>query len=142
MRKKGKRTASASGKPLILVVDDLEDSRAMYSEYLEHVGYRVDTAADGASAVQKARALLPAAIIMDLSLPVMDGWEATRTLKSDPKTSHITILTVSGHGEPPYRDRAMEAGASAFLIKPCLPSEVANAVEECLSATTRRARKT
>ena len=131
----------ASSKTLILVVDDLEDSRFMYAEYLRHVGYRVDTAADGMSAVRKARELLPAVIIMDLSLPVMDGWEATRTLKDDPKTAHICILAVSGHGEPPYRERAMDAGATAFLIKPCIPSEVAAKIEECLSASSRRRRK-
>ncbi len=130
-----------AASPLILVVDDLEDSRVMYADYLRHVGYRVETASDGRSAVKKARALLPDVIIMDLSLPIMDGWEATRLLKSDPRTAHICVLAVSGHGEPPYRERVMEAGATAFFIKPCLPLEIATKIDECLPARSRRRKK-
>jgi len=137
-----KRQKSPHEGTLILVVDDLEDSRAMYAEFLRHVGYRVETAADGRTAVTKARSLMPAIVIMDLSLPVMDGWEATRLLKSDPATAHMYILAVSGHGEQPYVERAMQAGATAFLTKPCLPSEIASKVEECLSAPAARVAKT
>ncbi|HLM46046.1 MAG TPA: response regulator, partial [Myxococcaceae bacterium] len=72
--------------PLVLIVDDYQDAREMYAEYLEFSGFRVAEARNGAEAVEKAFALRPSVILMDLSLPVMDGWEATRRLKADART--------------------------------------------------------
>ena len=71
--------------PLILVVDDFEDNRAMYVEYLQFQGFRVAEAVNGEEAVARTRELLPPIVVMDLSLPVMDGWEATRRIKADPR---------------------------------------------------------
>jgi CheY-like chemotaxis protein len=110
--------------PLILVVDDFDDNRAMYAEYLALKGFRVAEATDGDQAVARATELLPALVVMDLSLPGMDGWEATRLLKSDARTKHIAILALSGHAEESHAQRAREAGCDAFVAKPCLPEEL------------------
>src|SRR5262245_65856139 len=82
-------------KPLILVVDDYRDARDMFAEYLRYSGYRVAEASNGEEAVSKAIELLPDVVLMDLSLPVLDGWEATRRLKSDPRTAGVRILAVT-----------------------------------------------
>ena len=84
-----------------------------------------------------ARSLMPAIVIMDLSMPDVDGWEATRLLKSDPATRRIGIVALSAFHEPESRRRAREAGADFFLAKPCLPSELALHVSECIRRTRR-----
>ena len=83
--------------PLILVVDDYQDAREMYAEYLQYSGFRVAEAKNGNEAVAQARSLRPDLILMDLSLPGMDGWEATRVLKADDATKHIPIVALTGH---------------------------------------------
>lgn len=118
--------------PLVLVVDDFEDNRAMYVEYLQFQGLRVAEAVNGAEAVARAKELLPAIIIMDLSLPVMDGWEATRRIKSNAKTRHITVIALTGHAEPAHAKRARDAGCDDFLAKPCLPDDLLAKVREHL----------
>ena len=82
-------------KPLILVVEDFDDAREMYRDYLEFSGFRTETARDGREAIDKARRLQPDLILMDLSLPGIDGWEATRLLKASPDTSHLLIVALS-----------------------------------------------
>src|SRR5688572_29850231 len=94
--------------PVVLVVDDFPDNREMYGEYLEHVGFRVLECGDGQTAVDIARQEMPAAILMDLSLPVIDGWEATRILKNDPATASIIIIVLTGHAEPASEKRALD----------------------------------
>lgn len=127
--------------PLVLVVDDFEDNRAMYVEYLQFQGFRVAEAVNGEEAVARALELLPAVIIMDLSLPVMDGWEATRRIKSDPRTSHIKVVALTGHAEPTHAKRALEAGCDDFVAKPCLPEHLLAKVREHLPATGTRKKK-
>src|SRR3954453_11736263 len=83
--------------PLVLVVDDSPDARELYSEYLESCGFRVITADDGEEAVQAARPGCPAAIVMDLAMPNMDGCEAIRQLRADPLTADIPIVAVSAY---------------------------------------------
>jgi len=126
----------------VLVVDDFPDNREMYCEYLDHTGYRVLECGDGQTAVDIARQEKPAAIVMDLSLPVLDGWEATRILKSDPETASIVIVVLTGHAEPASQARAMEAGCDLFLTKPRLPAEVADQIKKLLDASTKAAGKT
>ena len=82
--------------PLILVVDDYQDAREMYAEYLQYSGFRVAEAKNGNEAVAQARSLKPDLILMDLSLPGMDGWEATRVLKADEATKKIPIVALTG----------------------------------------------
>jgi CheY-like chemotaxis protein len=110
--------------PLILLVEDFADAREMYRDYLEFSGFRVVTAADGREAIDKARALDPDLVLMDLSLPGIDGWEATRILKSDGATRHLTIVALSAHALAPEGDRARSAGCDGFIAKPCLPPEL------------------
>jgi two-component system cell cycle response regulator DivK len=116
--------AQAAQNALILVVEDFDDAREMYRDYLEFSGFRVETARDGREAIEKARALDPDLILMDLSLPGIDGWEATRLLKGDPATSHIRIVALSAHALAAEGDRARDAGCDGFIAKPCLPPDL------------------
>ncbi len=116
----------------ILVVDDFEDNRAMYAEYLSYSGYEVQQASDGLQAVELALQAMPDLIVMDLSLPVMDGWEATRRLKANPRTRHIPVIALTGHPLSGSAHGAQDAGADAFLAKPCLPEKLVEKVEELL----------
>jgi CheY-like chemotaxis protein len=109
---------------MILVVDDIADNRDMYIEYLRHVGFRAVGAVDGETAIRTARRIRPAAILMDMALPGIDGWEATRRLKASPATQHIPIIAVTGHAELPYFERAAEVGCDLFLTKPALPCDI------------------
>lgn len=122
----------AKDTPLILVVDDFEDNRAMYVEYLQFQGMRVCEAVNGEEAVLRTKELLPAVIVMDLSLPVMDGWEATRRIKADPKTKHIRVIALTGHAEPAHTKKALEAGCDDFVAKPCLPENLLTKIREHL----------
>ena len=123
--------------PLVLVVDDSPDARALYGEYLEYLGFRVETAEDGAQAIQSAQREWPAIIIMDLAMPGVDGWQAIKRLKSDPLTADIPIVALStfAFGEEPKRAR--EAGADLVLSKPCLPSQLARVIRAMLVRGTR-----
>src|SRR6476620_2560042 len=107
--------ADSTHKALILVVEDFDDAREMYRDYLEFSGFRVETARDGREALETARALDPDPILMALSLPGIDGWEATRLLKGDPATSHIRIVALSAHALAAEGDRAREAGCDGFI---------------------------
>src|SRR5678815_2571924 len=115
------KRGSPAAPPLVLVVDDFEDNRAMYVEYLQFQGFRVAEAVNGEEAVARATELLPAVIVMDLSLPVMDGWEATRRIKATTRTAHIRVIALTGHAEPAHAQKALQAGCDDFVAKPCLP---------------------
>jgi CheY-like chemotaxis protein len=125
-----KRTPKGHEKPLVLVVDDFEDNRAMYAEYLVYSGYDVEQAANGVEAIERAQKLLPDVIVMDLSLPVMDGWEATRRLKRDDATKHIPVIALTGHALAGHSQGAREAGCDDFLAKPCLPEALVERVQK------------
>lgn len=118
----------------VLIVDDFEDNRQMYAEFLTFSGYQVLEATDGAEAVAKAKELGPDLVVMDLSLPIMDGWEATRRLKGDPQTRHIPILALTGHSFDGHSQGARDAGCDGFLAKPCLPDRLLQAVRQMLSS--------
>ena len=119
-------------KPLILIVEDFDDAREMYRDYLEFSGFRVDTARDGREAIDKARARQPDLILMDLSLPGIDGWEATRMLKADPETNHLLIVALSAHALATEGERARAAGCDGFIAKPCLPSDLVEEIGQYL----------
>jgi two-component system cell cycle response regulator DivK len=118
--------------PLVLVVDDFDDNRVMYAEYLSRCGYDIDQAADGREAIDLARERLPDVIVMDLSLPVIDGWEATRQLKADERTRRIAIIALTGYSASGLPREAREVGCDAFLEKPCLPELLAEKVEQLM----------
>jgi CheY-like chemotaxis protein/anti-sigma regulatory factor (Ser/Thr protein kinase) len=102
----------------ILLVEDNEVNRDMLARRLEKRGYRVVTAADGAEAVARARAAVPDLVLMDMGLPVLDGWEATRQLRADPVTQRVPVIGLSAHAMAADRDRALAAGADEFDTKP------------------------
>jgi CheY-like chemotaxis protein len=119
--------------PLILVVDDYQDAREMYAEYLQFSGFRVAEAKNGNEALEQAFALKPDLILMDLSLPGMDGWEATRRLKADEATRHIPIVALTGHALAGASEGAKRAGCDSFVTKPCLPDDLVVEVRRMLS---------
>jgi CheY-like chemotaxis protein len=123
-----------SPAPLILVVEDFDDAREMYRDYLQFAGLRVETARDGREAIEKAGALQPDLILMDLSLPGIDGWEATRLLKSAPATRHILIVALSAHALATEGERARRAGCDGFIAKPCLPPDLVEEILKYLKA--------
>lgn len=102
----------------LLLVEDNEMNRDMLLRRLERRGFQVLTAVDGEEALQVVRQHLPSVVLMDMSLPVVDGWEATRRLKADPATRHIPVIALTAHALPAERDRALEAGCVAFETKP------------------------
>jgi two-component system cell cycle response regulator DivK len=108
----------ADRKPFVLVVDDMPDARRICVEYLEYRHFRVETAEDGLDALAKARELRPDLILMDLSMPRLDGCEATRRLKSDARTAAIPIIAVTAHGSGGTPERALDAGCLAVVMKP------------------------
>ena len=104
--------------PTILIVEDNEPSRDVLARRLERRGYGVVAAVDGQDALAKARSARPDLILMDLGLPVMDGWEATRRLKGDPATRHMPIIVLSAHAMTTDRELALAAGGDEFDTKP------------------------
>jgi CheY-like chemotaxis protein len=124
----------------VLIVDDFEDNRAMYAEFLRFSGFDVVEATNGAEAVDMARRIVPDVVVMDLSLPVLDGWEATRRLKADGRTRHIPVVALTGHALEGHSQGAREAGCDEFLAKPCLPETLLATVRELLDRGSRPSR--
>lgn len=102
----------------ILLVEDNEMNRDMLSRRLERKGFEVLIAVDGLEGVNMTRSERPDLVLMDMSLPVMDGWEAVRTLKDDPETQAIPVLGLSAHAMTPDRDKAINAGCDDYDTKP------------------------
>jgi CheY-like chemotaxis protein len=128
------RDRAARLKPRVLLVEDYVDAREMYRDFLLFAGFDVETADNGEEAIQKARALDPDLILMDLSLPVLDGWEATRRLKADERTAAIKVVALSAHAMAAEERRATDAGCDGFIAKPCLPQELVAQVARHLSS--------
>jgi CheY-like chemotaxis protein len=125
--------------PLVLIVDDVDHGREICAEYLEFRGFRVATAVDGLEALDKAFELLPDVILMDLSLPGIDGWEATRRLKGDARTRDIPVVALTAHALASAHDRAKEAGCDSVVTKPCLPKDLEAEVRRQLAGRARTA---
>jgi two-component system cell cycle response regulator DivK len=104
--------------PRILLVEDNEMNRDMLSRRLTRKGYEVILAQDGQEGVIAASAQLPDLILMDMSLPVLNGWEATRQLKENPGTAHIPVVALTAHALNTDREKAAEAGCDAYETKP------------------------
>jgi CheY-like chemotaxis protein len=114
----------ASTGQTLLLVEDNEDNRIIYCTVLRHLGYEVIEAQDGVEAVELARSALPDLILMDISIPRMDGWEATRILRGDPRTQAIPIIALTAHALADDRERATEVGFTSYLAKPIEPRVV------------------
>ena len=102
----------------ILLVEDNEDNRDMLSRRLERKEFTVALAVDGQDGVDKAAAEKPDLILMDMSLPVMDGWQATKTIKSNPDTANIPVIALTAHAMSSDREKALEAGCDDYDTKP------------------------
>ena len=118
--------------PVVLVVDDNDDTREMYAHLLRSAGFEVKLAASGEEALAAAGAR-PGVIIMDLAMPGLNGWEATRRLKTGECTKDIPIIVLTAHDMDHYRDVAVAAGCDAFLSKPCAIEELVAAVRRALA---------
>jgi CheY-like chemotaxis protein len=104
--------------PKILLVEDNEMNRDMLSRRLQRKGYVVAMALDGQSALEMSQTEAPSLILMDVGLPVLDGWEATRRLKADPATRHIPVIALTAHAMSSDREKAAEAGCDDYETKP------------------------
>lgn len=124
-------SASAAAR-LVLVVDDFDDTRELYATALRDAGFAVAEATNGQEALDNVARSRPAVVVMDLSMPVLDGWEATRRLKEDPATSDILVIALTGHSTNLGLAKAKSAGANAVLSKPCLPDDLISLVRALL----------
>ncbi len=119
----------------ILLVEDNEMNRDMLSRRLERRGYEVVIALDGESGVEMAQTHVPDLVVMDMSLPVLDGWEATRRLKVDPATKHIPIVALTAHAMSGDREKAIEAGCDDYDTKPVELARLLGKIEALLART-------
>lgn len=119
--------------PKILLVEDNEMNRDMLARRLQKKGYQVVVAADGEQGVSMARSEVPALIIMDMSLPVLDGWEATRQLKEATATRPIPVIALTAHAMPGDRERALAAGCDDFDVKPIEFARLLSKIEALLA---------
>jgi two-component system, cell cycle response regulator DivK len=124
-------------RPLLLIVDDAEDSRDLYAYFLSGEGFDVALAADGKAAIDEAIRLAPDLIVLDLSLPVVDGRAAGKRIKAEERTRRIPIIAVSGFSRSDLQD---DDFCDAFLTKPCAPEDLLRTVRELLAAAETRGR--
>jgi CheY-like chemotaxis protein len=122
--------------PKILLVEDNEMNRDMLSRRLARRGYEVVLAIDGASGVEMAQRHSPNLVLMDMSLPVLDGWEATRRLKADPATRHIPVIALTAHAMSSDHDKAIEAGCDDYDTKPVELPRLLSKIEALLGDET------
>ena len=119
--------------PKLLLVEDNEMNRDMLSRRLQRKGYEIVLAVDGPSGVEMARTHAPDLILMDMSLPILDGWEATRRLKSDAATQHIPVIALTAHAMSSDREKALEAGCDEYDTKPIELPRLLGKIESLLS---------
>jgi len=120
-------------RPLILVVEDQEDLRRLYAEQLALSGFEVIEAGNGEDAITHTSSRSPDVVLMDLSLPILDGWEATRRLKADTRTAHIPVVALTAHDGSGELQRATRAGCDWFVPKPCPPDALIAEVRRVLA---------
>ena len=128
--------------PVILVVDDVQDNRELFSMVLERLGYRIELAVDGLDAVERARQLRPAVILMDLAMPNMDGFDATREIRSIPELASTHIIAISAFTDALSTERALACGCNEVLSKPCAPDRLTARVEAGVQARNATAATT
>ena len=118
----------------ILLVEDNEDNRIIYTTVLRHVGFDVIEALDGVEAIALARSARPDLILMDISIPQIDGWEATRILRQDPDTRDIPIIALTAHALQDDREKAVQMGFTSYLAKPVEPRAVVAEVKRWIGS--------
>jgi CheY-like chemotaxis protein len=127
-----------AGAATVLLVEDNEDNLRIYSTILTYSGYQVIEATDGEAGLAAARDRQPNLILMDVSIPKIDGWEVTRILKADPATAMIPIIALTAHALATDRERAQEIGFDGYISKPAEPRQVLSEVERRLGKATPR----
>jgi two-component system, cell cycle response regulator DivK len=120
-------------RPLVLIVEDQCELRRLYAQELTMSGFDVIEAGNGADAIERTTERSPDVVLMDLSLPVLDGWEATKRLKGDRRTSHIPVVALTAHDGSGELQRATSAGCDWFVPKPCLPHDLIEEVRRVLA---------
>jgi CheY-like chemotaxis protein len=128
-----KMKKKAAEPPTVLLVEDTEDNRFMMRRLLEMSGYRVVEAMNGEEAVKLARAETPQLILMDLSLPVIDGLAATRLIRKLPALQSTPIIAVSAHDTSDFQDEAVEAGCNSYVTKPIDFNQLEKLIEQLLT---------
>jgi CheY-like chemotaxis protein len=123
---------------VILVVDDMEDNRDLVSIVLERAGYEVALAIDGLDAVDRARAVRPSLILMDLAMPNMDGFDATVAIRAIPELASVPIVALSAFADKVSVQRALSVGCNGAIAKPCTPETLLEAVEAALRVREAR----
>jgi CheY-like chemotaxis protein len=123
--------------PTVLLVEDNEDNLRIYSTILSHSGYRVVEATDGEAALAAVAAEAPAIILMDISIPKIDGWEVTRRLKADPATAGIPIIALTAHALASDQAMAREVGCDGYIAKPAEPRAVLDEVRRRVGEPVR-----
>jgi CheY-like chemotaxis protein len=126
-------------RPLVLLVEDDRDGRVLFTEWLRDAGFRVETAHNGLQALERAIETIPDAVLTDLHIPGIDGYELTRRLKGDPRTASIPVLAVTGYA-PFTQDpsRAERAGCDAVLPKPCDPGDLSSTLHTLIAEARGR----
>jgi CheY-like chemotaxis protein len=119
----------------VLLVEDNEDNRIIYATALRYAGYKVIEAITGTEGVHHARVDKPDLILMDISVPEIDGWEATAILKADATTKHIPIIAVTAHALPGDEERSIAAGCDGYLAKPITPAALIGEVDRRFGRT-------
>ena len=122
-------------RPVVLIAEDQQDLRQLYAEHLTMSGFDVIQAVNGAEAIDLTSSQLPDVILMDLSMPVIDGWEATKRLRADTRTKHIPVVALTAHDGSGELQRATSAGCDWFVPKPCPPDALITEVRRVLSTT-------
>jgi two-component system cell cycle response regulator DivK len=121
--------------PKLLLVEDNEESRDGLSRHLRRKGFEVAVAVDGQQGIEAARAAAPDLILMDMSLPVLDGWEATRQLKADARTRHIPVIALTAHAMAGDREKAMQAGCDEYDTKPIESARLLGKIQALLGGS-------
>ena len=124
---------STNGKT-VLLVEDNEDNRIVYSTILRHFGYSVTEALNGEEGIAKARAEKPDLILMDISIPIIDGWEATRRLKAEPNTRRIPVIGLTAHAMAGDKEKVIDAGCDDYDTKPVELPRLLQKIEALLHA--------
>ena len=129
------RGAEQRERPVVLIAEDQQDLRQLYAEQLTLSGFDVIEAGNGAEAIDLSSSRMPDVILMDLSMPIVDGWEATKRLRADTRTAHIPVVALTAHDGSGELERATSAGCDWFVPKPCPPDALITEVRRVLSAT-------
>jgi two-component system cell cycle response regulator DivK len=127
---------SRDARRRVLVIDDAEDNRNIYAFFLGYDGFEVEVAGDGEAGLGLAQDGRFDVIVMDLTMPRMDGWETTRRLKADPRTQTVPIIILTGYPAARGEHDAVAAGSASYLTKPCLPETLASEIRRVLAQET------